>query len=145
MCPLPTSCCWSLVFLPDCRTLLLPSFSPERRFQHCNLEIHLPQLNLWPLWNADLCEMSSSPPTRFQAILCYLCLKSLARKKKFFLASSPFYTNISRCWDTGYSSCFLSHFKVYWLCRRIKLHSRPLELKAICLPFDQALIFFCQI
>ena len=33
-------------FLQDCRTLLLPSFSPEREFQHCNLVICLPQLNL---------------------------------------------------------------------------------------------------
>ena len=98
--------------------------------------------------------MSPSPPPLLHAVLCYLCLKSLERKKikgdigpsgNFFLTSSPFYANISRCWDTGCSSSFLSHFKVYWLCRRWKLHSRLLELKAICLPFDQTQILFCQI
>lgn len=124
--------------------------SVQREFQHCNLVIRLPQLNLWPLWNVSL----SSP-----SLPCYFVLfmsQGPWEEKKnpkgdtgpsgnFFLISSPFYTNISRCWDMGCSSCFFSHFKVYWLCRRWKLHSRLSELKAVCLPFDQTQILFCQI
>lgn len=53
-CPLPAACRWSLVFLPDCRTLLLASFSPEREFQHHDVVICLPQLNHQPPWNASL-------------------------------------------------------------------------------------------
>lgn len=142
-CPLPTSCHWRLMFLPDCSH---PSVQ-RGSFTTSNLVVPLPQLELWPLQNVSL----SSPS--FSMLFCTIYVWSPLREKKkgdtgpsgnFFLTSSPFYANISRCWDTGRSSCFLSHFKVYWLCRRWKLRSRLLELKAICLPFDQTWILFCQ-
>lgn len=96
-------------------------------------------LSLLPLWSTLLVLFPAQVPWEEKN------KSNMGPSWSFFLTSHTLYTSISRCWDMGCSSCFLSHFKVYWLFRRWKLHSRLLELKAVCLSFDQNQIFFYQV
>lgn len=113
--PVPISCHWSLI---------------TPRLQNFDLILQTSEIfstiNWWCVCfnqTSALCEWSPFPPPLFHAILCYLCLKSFERGKtqqgdigtsrNFFLTSSPFYTNISRCWSVRCSSCVLGHFKFY--------------------------------
>lgn len=95
-------------------------------------------LPLLPLWSIVLVLFISQLPSEEKN------RGDTGSSGNLFLTFHTLYANVSRCWDTGRSSCFLSHFKVYWLFRRWKLNSRLLQLKVICLPFDQNQILFCQ-